>query len=521
MKELKINPELRDFIPPLSGEEKKSLEDSLLKYGYKGAAIYIWHDYIVDGHNRYELCRKHNIDYPVEELELGNDATIIDVMEWMINTQLGRRNLPPAHRLALVNKFKQKIQEEAKKNQGFRKSNKISKIDIKSIHTDKEIAKLAGVGTGTVARFNRIMSSNDEELKKKVLANKIKINTAYEQIREKEQQGGRFLYTSPENKSKSAKQSFDILSNALLEKIESCDCDVYELHEIYNKIEDLKEKIQNIVKEKNNKLIVPECTEILSCKILHSKLNFKKIPNEYQIRELASNWEDKLCDPIHVSYRDGQYGIVEGQKRKLSKMMIDSDGTLVCHIYRGLTEEDEYQLFSQLNNGKRTYGTNEDYEARSRFDPKWKYVIGCVSQAGFSIVYSGGAKENTFGCAATLEEIYDDMGEIDFTEMLKMLKNICDGIKYSLQATFLKGFAKFYATYKTSIIDNEFKKMFVDKDTKKIIKKSFTKISEKADTYTQTKNVGIKTAFGILMSYNECCSKKNRLSFGAFDSLIN
>lgn len=41
MKELKINPELRDFIPPLSGEEKKQLEDSLLKYGYKGAPIYM------------------------------------------------------------------------------------------------------------------------------------------------------------------------------------------------------------------------------------------------------------------------------------------------------------------------------------------------------------------------------------------------------------------------------------------------------------------------------------------------
>ena len=66
MKELKINQELKDFIPPLSGEEKKQLEDSLLKYGYKGAPIYTWHNYIVDGHNRYELCRKHNIEYPIE-----------------------------------------------------------------------------------------------------------------------------------------------------------------------------------------------------------------------------------------------------------------------------------------------------------------------------------------------------------------------------------------------------------------------------------------------------------------------
>ncbi len=35
----------------------------------------------------------------------------------MINTQLGRRNLPPAQRLAVVEKFKKKIQEEAKEKQ--------------------------------------------------------------------------------------------------------------------------------------------------------------------------------------------------------------------------------------------------------------------------------------------------------------------------------------------------------------------------------------------------------------------
>ena len=28
---------------------------------------------------------------------------------------------------------------------------------VKSTHTDKELAKMAGVGTGTVARFNKVM----------------------------------------------------------------------------------------------------------------------------------------------------------------------------------------------------------------------------------------------------------------------------------------------------------------------------------------------------------------------------
>lgn len=295
MKELKINPELRDFIPPLSGEEKKQLEDSLLKYGYKGAPIYIWNNYIVDGHNRYELCKKHNIEYLTEELLLGDDATIIDVMEWMINTQLGRRNLPPAQRLAVMDKFKKKIQEQAKENMSIggssdKKGSPNGETLIqKQTHTDKEIAKMAGVGTGTVARFNKVMNSDDEELKKKVLANEVSINAGYEKVRESEKEkenintepipnqpqtyqeaaqlyGGIQQGHLPNRKNKEEKddgfteeqlvnvlistktpvnvldsivpkEEFDIMTKTLLENVQSCDYRIFNLHEVCTKME--------------------------------------------------------------------------------------------------------------------------------------------------------------------------------------------------------------------------------------------------------------------------------------------
>jgi hypothetical protein len=34
-------------------------------------------------------------------------------------------------------------------------------------HTREQIAKLAGVGTGTVSRYEKVMKSDDEELKRK------------------------------------------------------------------------------------------------------------------------------------------------------------------------------------------------------------------------------------------------------------------------------------------------------------------------------------------------------------------
>lgn len=92
-------------------------------------------------------------------------------MEWMLDIQLGRRNLPPAQRLAVMNKFKRKIQEQAKEKyestvgRPSKENRSPNREQLNKIHTDKELAKLAGVGTGTIARYNRVMNSDDEELK--------------------------------------------------------------------------------------------------------------------------------------------------------------------------------------------------------------------------------------------------------------------------------------------------------------------------------------------------------------------
>lgn len=190
MNELKIDEELRDLLPPLSIDEKEQLEKNLVKNGYIGSPIYTWNGYIVDGHNRYEVCTKHNIEFVSEELSLGKDSTKTDVMEWMINTQLGRRNLILAQRLIVVEKFKARIKEEAKQNQSEFKGNQYQKVESspngeksKKIHTDKELAKIAGVGNGTIGRWNQVQKFADEELKQKVSTGEVTINKAYEIVK--------------------------------------------------------------------------------------------------------------------------------------------------------------------------------------------------------------------------------------------------------------------------------------------------------------------------------------------------
>ena len=97
-------------------------------------------------------------------------------MEWMLDIQLGRRNLSPIQRIAIAEKYRIIYQRQAKENisKAVSEANKkrnnptlvnLPNMDFKPISASEKLAETAGVGTGSVARYNKIMKSNDEDLK--------------------------------------------------------------------------------------------------------------------------------------------------------------------------------------------------------------------------------------------------------------------------------------------------------------------------------------------------------------------
>ena len=56
---LRIDPEFKAQIPPLTQEERKQLEENILAEGELLAPILVWNGAIVDGHNRYEILQSH------------------------------------------------------------------------------------------------------------------------------------------------------------------------------------------------------------------------------------------------------------------------------------------------------------------------------------------------------------------------------------------------------------------------------------------------------------------------------
>ena len=72
-RELKIDPEFRDKIPPLSEDEFIKLEENIVSDGEVRDPIVVWNDTIIDGHNRWKIIQKHpQIPYRIKEMEFAD-----------------------------------------------------------------------------------------------------------------------------------------------------------------------------------------------------------------------------------------------------------------------------------------------------------------------------------------------------------------------------------------------------------------------------------------------------------------
>ena len=91
----RIDPEFKSLIPPLTDGEREHLTTNLLSNGCREPlVVWIEERLLLDGHNRHEICTKHDIAYKIEEISLGDRQAAIN---WIVNNQLGRRNLTAAH----------------------------------------------------------------------------------------------------------------------------------------------------------------------------------------------------------------------------------------------------------------------------------------------------------------------------------------------------------------------------------------------------------------------------------------
>jgi N6-adenosine-specific RNA methylase IME4 len=189
--EIIIDEEFHNLIPPLHEEEFKQLEESVIKEGCRDVLV-LWGKILLDGHNRYEICSKNNIPFKTTQKEFKdrNEAKI-----WIIQNQFGRRNINAYQKSVLAIKLKSIFEEIAKKNislsGGDKKSEEYksgltkSSKPIESIHTRKELSKIAHVSEDTIQKVEKIEKEATKEEKKELVEGKASINEIYMKVRRK------------------------------------------------------------------------------------------------------------------------------------------------------------------------------------------------------------------------------------------------------------------------------------------------------------------------------------------------
>lgn len=187
---MQIKQEFKDLIPLLTKEEFKQLENNCMSEGIREKII-TWNGFIIDGHNRFEIATRWDLDYETESKHFDSEE---DVKIWMAKNQLGRRNLLDFVKGELIDTIEELEKEKGKiilKQKAVFKGNQHSAplpiIDNEPKHnTRKIVSKKLGWSTGKKAMFDVVKKKAPEEVKEKLRTGEVSINAAYKEIKKEE-----------------------------------------------------------------------------------------------------------------------------------------------------------------------------------------------------------------------------------------------------------------------------------------------------------------------------------------------
>lgn len=178
-----VSKELRDYIIPLNEEEFGQLEKNILKEGCRDPLV-VWQKdngqlILIDGHNRFKICQKHNIDFKIKKIDFQG---LEEAKIWMIENQMGRRNLNPDQ----LSFYRGLRYLALKKERGGYSNVKLKGKVERS--TSEKLSEKFNVSESTVKRDAKfaqglnIINRSNPRLKVKILAGEVKVKKSDIQI---------------------------------------------------------------------------------------------------------------------------------------------------------------------------------------------------------------------------------------------------------------------------------------------------------------------------------------------------
>ena len=195
-----ILPEMQELLPLLTDEQFSLLEANILETGCYAPIIVNEDLVIIDGHNRYEICKKHGLPF---RLAVFSFDDLLEAKQWALDTQKSRRNLTVNELCKIAMKLRPEIEARAEaklhlasggdrrseeyKNQGLTPVSNLDSPPKSGVNTRKELADAVGVGEVTMGRAMKIEDDAPRAVKNAVNDGRLTIAQGYHLTKELEQ----------------------------------------------------------------------------------------------------------------------------------------------------------------------------------------------------------------------------------------------------------------------------------------------------------------------------------------------
>ncbi len=189
-----VLPEMEQLLPPLSVEQFSALEEDILANGCYAPIIVNQDLVVIDGHNRFHVCKKHGLPY---RMLVFSFADLLEAKQWALDTQKGRRNLDMWELGKIALKLKPEIEVKARANMsaggGDHKSADMksglanSPNPISTVDTRKEMAQAVGIGEQAMGRIAQLTENAPQMLKDALDRKELSINRAWKILKAAQQ----------------------------------------------------------------------------------------------------------------------------------------------------------------------------------------------------------------------------------------------------------------------------------------------------------------------------------------------
>ena len=151
MQNITIDEEYKSLLPKLDEITFELLERNIIENGCRDALV-LWGEILIDGHNRYAICIKHDIPFETVNIDFATreEATI-----WIIRTQVSRRNLSPmqlSYFRGLHHRADKKLVTNPEGKNRYSLVEGHNDLQLKNRSTADRLAELYDISSKTIAR---------------------------------------------------------------------------------------------------------------------------------------------------------------------------------------------------------------------------------------------------------------------------------------------------------------------------------------------------------------------------------